>query len=214
MGRLQKVMAGAVVAALAALPTTSQADSIQHGTGDWARMAYNSDANGSLFLFITVTRWGTQYYDGVPPQNQGGLGESSVCLHYIYATESSNVHAFGCPDSMFTFETLQTVSIDQTIELQLWDGNGDPIGTEVATLNVSMVGSGPVLPGARAATNPGPGVEGQYELMRNAVASGSASTPTIGWVDLAGTPATLERKNCVGYAIADSDTIQACRFNG
>jgi len=209
------LVVAAFAAMLIAAPAGSSAYSIPHGAGDWARMAYNADSeDGNTFVFLGVKAWGTQYYDGVPPQNNGGLGDGEVCIELSASSPTGSTHARACSsDTNFAIDSLRTVTIDDTIQLEVDDGEGVSLGTETATLSVTITGTGAIFPGVRGATNPGPGVEAEYELMRNAVVSGSITSPSAGTVVLDGTAATLERKNCLGLSIQDSDSIQACRFN-
>lgn len=204
----------AVLFATVAVSSGAHAASLQHGSGDWARMSYANQSDDSFTAaYLDVRFWGTDYYRGIPPMNQGGVGDGVACLSVQSDSPDASIHGTGCIDAPnVELDSLRSLTIQETFVLELTEGDGTPLGSETATLSVTLSGFGPVFPGARAATNASPGVELEYDLMRKAMTTGSVTSSSFGTIDLTGADAILQRVNCVGYALQDSDAVQACRF--
>jgi hypothetical protein len=200
----------AIIVALAASVHSAGAYTVPRGTHDGALVEFQGDTGGEpIAIYLNATQWGTQYYSGLPPQNNGGLGDGVVCLS-IYIGDG--VRGEGCFDGVDAeFESLRSLTIDDAVPMDMYDGNDNFIGTQTVTIDVTLTGSGAPYPGAGVQLNPSPGIEFQYSFLRNATIAGTIESQASGSVDLASGAATLGHDECVALMVRE-DHVEACRF--
>lgn len=203
----------ALAVAVPGLGSVSQAASdytIPAGSGDFADMGfYEETPNGPFSIYVSVFAFGTYYYGGIPPENQGGVGDQGVCFSY----QRGDLLGTGCiNEGDWSIDPLASARVSDTMELELRDNtSGTVVGTEIATVELVMNGNGPLFPGIRAQSNPSPGAELESSILRNATVTGTVQSPTLGLVDLGGRPAVLRRADCIAF-MAGEDNVEACRF--
>lgn len=192
----------ALVAALA----PAGAYSMPRGRRDRALLSLTNPGSETAY-YINVSMWGTGYYGGIPPREQGGLGDVVVCFGLYPET----ARADGCVSNVSpAFDSLRSMTLQEEVALAFVD-HDDVVTTETVTVALTVTGTGPVFPGAGVGTNPSPGVEVDVSLWRNATITGTISSPTLGVVDLSVGGAVLGRDACVGM-MAGPDDVEACRY--
>lgn len=192
----------ALVAALA----PAGAYSMPRGRQDRALISLTYPDSETAY-YINVSTWGTGYYGGIPPREQGGLGDVVACFGLYPET----ARADGCVSNVSpSFDSLRTMTLRQDVVLTFVD-HADVATTETVAVAITLTGTGPVFPGAGVGTNPSPGVEVDVSLWRNATITGTISSPTLGVVDLSAGRAVLGRDACVGM-MAGPDDVEACRY--
>jgi len=201
-----RIAVATVVLVLTAVTSPSGAYTL--GSRDHALLSYFGATEDTLSIYMSVTQWGTQYYDGIPPRNNGGLGDAVVCFAFCF---DDGARGDGCFDGVaFTFETLTSLHIEDVLSADLYQ-HDDLVGTEAVSLNLTLTGTGAPYPGATAQLDPSPGARIQASFLRDAAIEGTMSSTTLGTIDLSPGAAVLGRDDCVAV-LAGSDNAQACRF--
>lgn len=206
MKRIGKVAAGLTAIALMATLAPAGAYTVPRGRRDRALLSLTYPDSGTAY-YVNVSMWGTGYYGGIPPREQGGLGDVVVCLGLYPETVSVD----GCVSNVSpAFDSLRTMTLQEDVSLKFVD-HDDVVTTETVAIALTVTGAGPVFPGAGAGTNPSPGVEADVSLWRNATVSGTISSPSLGVVDFSEGRAVLGRDFCLAV-MAGRDDVEACRY--
>lgn len=208
--RSSRAAVATVIIMIAASAYTADAYTMPRGTHDGALVSFEDETGDDpVAIYMSFSMWGTQYYDGVPPQNNGGLGDAVVCLG-LYTGDG--VRGEGCFDGVsFVFESLRSLVVDDSVSVDTYDGNDTFLGTETVTLDVTLTGTGVPYPGIGVQLNPSPGVELQASFLRDATIQGTLESESFGSVDLANGAAVLGHDDCFAF-MAGEDNVQACRF--
>jgi len=200
-----------IAAVLFVLAVTSQAASaytVPHGSRDMALLNYHDDGV-PLDMYMSLTSWGTTYYSGLPPQEQGGLGTSVLCLD-LYRDGLRGGSCFDATDN-FVFDRLQSLVLEDHLPVNWYDGDENLVASEQVDVVLTLTGTGLPYPGIGARTNPSPGAEGEVSFLRDVSISGSLHSDILGNVDLATGAAVIAADDCIGFLAAE-DNVEACRF--
>lgn len=189
-------MLGVRVAALAALmavamPAPAPAYLLEDHSARWAEAAYYDDPE-AVGAEIRFGAGGEDYYANVPPQVVAGKGGGGLC--FAIQNNTTSRYARGCTDFGWELDPLVSGSATAVVTTEIRDADNEVVvAEEPFSIEVQLVGRGPIYPGAAVQLGPPDpywssdvGVSAGYTLLRGAEITGRITSPTLGTFEFTG----------------------------
>jgi len=164
----------------------------------WAEVEFyqEPDARGA---WLNITFEGKSSHGGVPPTEIGAAGGAELCFQFEDNSADTRI-ALTCTDEGLELTALESARAEGSMEVQLLGAQGEVLGVEEITYDVTFVGTGPLYPGASAQLDPEPAIGGSVTLLRDAIVEGGIVSPSLGSFVLTGRRARLGQSQTIQLA--------------